>query len=287
MRRFLLPLALAALGAGCSSGMADVSLLSSPSDQVVWDAAQKSLKKRDWAASRQYLRRIIDAFPQSQHQAEARIALGDAYFDEGGVANYVLAAATYREFLTLYPQHARSDYAQYRTGECYFKQKNSPDRDSTTTDEALREYEKLLDVYPQSSYVEQTRQRIHECRRSLARGHYLVAFFYQRARQAYRSAVGRYEIILKDYPDYDQTDEVLYRISQCLGASGRYAEALPYIGRLEKEFPKSRFTPQAEKLRSTFPAKATPAVPTATADPGPQPTPPPAAAPKAGRPPRR
>ena len=277
MRRLLLPLALCALSTGCAGGLADVALLSSPSDQVVWDAAQKALKKKEYGAARQYLRRIVDAFPQSQHQANARIALGDAYFDEGGVANYVLAASTYREFLTLYPQYARSDYAQFRIGECYFKQKNSPDRDSTTTEEALREYERMLDGYPQSSYVEQTRQRIHQCRQSLARGNYAVGFFYQRARRSWRSAIGRYEIILRDYPDYDQTDEVLFRISQCLAAAGRYAEALPHIGRLSREFPTSRFVAQADKLRSSFPASSTPKALPAASAPAP-------AAPGAGKP---
>lgn len=264
MRRLLLPLALCALGVGCSSGTANVALLSSPSDQVVWEAAQKSLKKKEWGAARQYLRRIVDAFPQSQHQANARIALADAYFDEGGTANYVLAASTYREFLALYPQHSKSDYAQFRTAECYFKQKNSPDRDATTTEEALKEYERVLDIYPQSSYGEQTRQRIHQCRQSLARGHFLVGSFYQRARKAWRASIGRYEVILRDYPDYEQTDEVLFRISQCLADAGRYAEALPYLGRLARDFPKSRFVAPAAKLRSSFPASAPEAPPIAT-----------------------
>jgi outer membrane protein assembly factor BamD len=269
--RPLLPLALCALAVGCASGTANVSLLSSPSDQVVWDAAQKSVKKKEWTAARQYLRRIVDAFPQSQHQADARIALADAYFDEGGTANYVLAASTYREFLALYPQHAKSDFAQFRVAECYFKQKNSPDRDSTTTEEALREYERVLDVYPQSSYGEQTRQRIHQCRQSLARGHFLVGSFYQRARKACRAAVGRYEMILRDYPDYEQTDEVLFRIAQCLSAAGRYAEALPHIGRLARDYPKSRFLAPAEKLRASFPPSAPQAPPAS----GPQAPPPP------------
>ncbi len=259
MRRLLLPLALCSLTAGCATGLADVQLLSSPSDQVVWEAAQKALKKKDWVAARQYLRRIVDAFPQSQHHPDARIALADAYFDQGGLANYVLAAADYREFLALYPQHAKSDYAQFRVAECYFKQKNGPDRDSTATQEALQEYERLLDVYPASSYVERTRQRIHDCRQALARGNYLVGFFYQRARRVWRAAIGRYELILRDYPDYEQTDEVLFRISQCLAAAGRYAEALPHMARLARDFPKSRFVAPAEKLRATFPAGSTPA----------------------------
>jgi outer membrane protein assembly factor BamD len=266
VRRLLLPLALGALTAGCATGMADVSLLSSPSDQVVWEAAQKSLQKKNWVAARQYLRRLIDAFPQSQHQTDARIALADAYFDQGGIANYVLAASSYREFLALYPQHSRSDYAQFRVAECHFKQKNGPDRDSTATEEALAEYERMLDIYPQSSYVERARQRIHECRQSLARGHYLVGSFYQRARHAWRSAIGRYEAILRNYPDYEETDEVLFRISECLAAAGRYAEALPYLGRLEQEYPNGRFVSRAGKLRASFPESATPAPLPAEAD---------------------
>ena len=63
--------------------------------------------------------------------------LADTYFEEGGIANYVLAVSSYREFLTLYPQHPKSDYAQFRAAESYFKQRNSPDRDQTATEQAL------------------------------------------------------------------------------------------------------------------------------------------------------
>ncbi len=131
--------------------------LASASDDIVWEAGQKATSKKDWESARQYYRRLIDAFPQSPHQPGARIALADSYFEEGGTGNYVLAVSSYREFLTLYPQHARSDYAQFRAAESYFKQKNSPDRDQTSTGQALEEYERLLDVYPQSPLVEETR----------------------------------------------------------------------------------------------------------------------------------
>ena len=127
------------------------------------------MAKKDWESARQYFRRLIDAFPQSEHQPDARIALADSYFEEGGTGNYVLAVSSYREFLTLYPQHPKSDYAQFRAAESYFKQKNTPDRDQTATEQALEEYQRLLDVYPQSTCVEPARERIRECRQTLAR----------------------------------------------------------------------------------------------------------------------
>lgn len=266
MRRSLV-LGAVLLVAACGSKTVDLALLSSPNDGVVWEAGQKAAAKEDWASARQYFKRIVDAFPQSEHQADARLGIADAYFEEGGTANYVLAASSYQEFLTLYPQHVRSDYAQFRAGEAHFKQRNSPDRDQTQTKEALEEYSKLLDIYPESTYVEQARARVRECRQILARSHHLVAFFYQRGRQAWRSAIGRYELILRDYPDYDRFDEVLYRYAECLAATGRYAEALPVLGRLQRDYPQSGFSSNAQRLRASFPSSA--------------PTPPPAVAPAA------
>jgi outer membrane protein assembly factor BamD len=257
--------ALALLAGACGGKSVDMSILTSPNDRVVWEAGEKALQKHDWSAARQYFKRIVDSFPQSERQPDARIAVADSYFDEGGTASYILAASTYKEFLTLYPQHPRSDYAQFRAAESHFKQRNTPDRDQTQTHKALEEYEKLLDIYPQSHYVEQTRDRIKECRQTLARSHYLVGYFYQRGRQAWRSALGRYETIINEFPDYDQLDVVLFHYAECLAASGRYAEALPQLARLEKEYPKSDYIDNAAKLRATFPPSFAPAVSPASA----------------------
>jgi outer membrane protein assembly factor BamD len=264
VRRWLAVAVLLALPA-CSHQL-NLEALSSASDEIVWEAGQRAVEKKDWESARQYFRRLVDAFPQSEHQPDARIGLADSYFEQGGIANYVLAVSSYREFLTLYPQHPKSDFAQFRVGEAYFKQKNSPDRDQTATEQALEEYQRLLDIYPQSEWVERARERIHECRQMLARAHFGVGYFYQRTRQAWRSAIGRYETIVKDYPDFEKLDEVLYRLAECLGNAGRYAEARPYLGRLQSEFPESSFIESAKKLEASVPPPGVP--PAATANPG-------------------
>jgi outer membrane protein assembly factor BamD len=273
LRRSFAPVLLLLLPA-CSSHQLDLEALSSASDEIVWEAGEKAVAKKDWESARQYFRRLIDAFPQSEHQPDARIALADSYFEEGGTANYVLAVSSYREFLTLYPQHPRSDYAQFRAGESYFEQKNTPDRDQTATEQALEEYQRLLDVYPESQWVEKARERIRECRQALARSHFGVGFFYQRTRQAWRSAIGRYETIVSDYPDFERFDEVLFRLAECLGNAGRYAEARPYLARLQSEFPQSSFVEEAKKLEASFPPPGVPAAPSANPATPPQPVPP-------------
>ena len=280
LRRWLLLAALVLLPA-CGSHQLDLEALSSASDQIVWDAGEKAVQKKDWESARKYFRRLIDAFPQSEHQPEARIALADTYYEQGGTANYVLAVSSYREFLTLYPQHPKSDYAQFRAGEAYFAQKNTPDRDQTATQQALEEYQRLLDVYPESQYVEPARERIKACRQALARAHFGVGVFYQKTRQAWRSAIGRFEMIVQDYPDFEKFDEVLYRLAECLGNAGRYAEARPYLARLRSEFPNSAFIKDADKLETSFPPPGVPpASPAANPTTPPKPAEKPATAPK-------
>jgi|RhiMetdeSRZDD1v2_1073273.scaffolds.fasta_scaffold72484_5 outer membrane assembly lipoprotein YfiO len=283
MKARLLLLALLA-GWGCAhGGEADIATLASNSDQVIWEAGQKALEKHQYDAARQHFKRIIDGFPQSEYGPAARLALGDSYFQEGGTASYILAVAAYREFLTIYPSHPRSDYAQYQVGECYFKQRNSPDRDQTPTHNALDEYQRLLELYASSTYIEKARARITECRQSLGRAEFLAGFFYQRTRQAYRAAIARYQALLTDYGDYNDLDEVLYRLAECLGLSGRPAEALPYLGRLIEEFPKSDRVDDARGLIEELKNRGAPAPPSPApsampaASPSPAPvTPPPA-----------
>ena len=252
------PLALTLLlvSLGCAhGGEVDVSTLASSSDQILWEAGEKAAQKKNWESARQIYKRIIDGFPQSEFGPGARIALGDSYFNEGGAASYILAIGAYRDFLTLYPSHPKSDYAQLQVAECHFRQRNGPDRDQTETEKALAEFQRLLDVYPQSANIEKARGRIVECRYSLARAEFLAGYFYQKSRQACRAAIPRYETILSDYPDYQAIDEVLLRLGQALTACSRPAEALPHLARLLEEYKTSRFADEAKKLYDEIQAK--------------------------------
>jgi len=164
--------ALLASTLACGKQEVDIATLASNSDQVIWQAGQKALKGKQWDVARQHFRRIVDGFPQSPLVPEARIATGDAYFTEGGMANYTLAAGQYREFLTVFPSHPRGDYAQFQIGESYFNQKNSPDRDQTQIAQALDEYMAFLDRYPDSPLAKTAKERVKACRSSLARSEF-------------------------------------------------------------------------------------------------------------------
>lgn len=278
-RSLLLVAALAAAGSACGhGGPVDIATLASNSAQVVWEAGQKAAEKKQWEAARQHFRRIVDGFPQSELVPQARLALGDSLYKEGGTANWILAVGAYREFLTFYPSHPRAEYAQLMVAESYYRQRNSADRDQTATKHALEEFDRLVDLYPQSSHMEQARGRIVELRQTLGRAELMAGFFYQKTRKAYRAAIQRYEYLLKEFPDYSAVDEVLLRLAQCLFFESRGAEALPHLARLAEEFPSSPFLTQARALEDAI--RKAPAPPPAAATPSPS-TPSPSPTPQA------
>lgn len=273
VRRLALVLSMTLGAMGCASGTPDLATLTSNSDQVIWEAGQAAFKKKQWEAARQHFRRIVDGFPQSEYAPAARLAVGETYIREGGISNDLLAIGAYREFLTLYPSHPESDSAQFQVAEAYFRQRNGPDRDQTKTHEALTEYERLLELYPDTKHVEEARKRIQECRQMLARAEFLAGYFYQRTRQSCRAAIPRFEGILKDYPDYQSLDEVMFRLGACLMESGRGPEARPVLARLVEDYPKSSFVEEARRLLATPDPPKVPQAPPTTASPSPAPSP--------------
>jgi outer membrane protein assembly factor BamD len=249
----------------------DLAATAGRSDRLVWEAADRAFGKKRWMEAREHLRRIVDGFPNSEYAPLARLRLADTYFQDGGTANYVLAASEYRQFLTLFPSHAQSDYATFQVAECFFKQRHGPDRDQTPTLEALEEYQKVVDHHGDSPYAEKARVRIKECRQGLARSEYLVGLFYQRTRKAYRSAWGRYERVLNEYPEYLHADEVLFRLAECFVAGGRAKDASPPLDRLIKEFPQSPYAERAREMLTKLPPPTQDAVSTPTPSAAPPP----------------
>ena len=180
----------------------DIATLTSNSDQVIWDAGQKALQKKDWESR-------PPALPADHRRlpAEPVRAVGAARpratptSRRAGPPTTSSPSGAYREFLTLYPSHPKSDYAQFQVAEAYFRQRNGPDRDQTDTQDALEEYERLLDLYPDSPV---RREGARRGSRSSARAwpgpsSWPATSTSGRA-QFCRASIARYEVVLKDYP---------------------------------------------------------------------------------------
>ncbi len=126
--RRLLFVATLVLGASalsaCGGGEPPTVVPDQEADTYLFTQGARALERGRWLTAREYLRRLVDTYPTSQHRQDAKLGIGDSYLGEKRVESDILAVGEFREFLRFYPLAARADYAQYRlalatSGRCW------------------------------------------------------------------------------------------------------------------------------------------------------------------------
>lgn len=193
----------------------------------------------------------VDTVRHSDLRAQVHLRLADAYFAQKHLLALVEAQSRYQSFLNFFPLSDQAPYAQYRYSVCLQRQINKPERDQTPTHRAIAEFHKVEQLYPNSSWVAEARERIDELEAHLTRDSLLKARFYY-SRKAYTSATSRLQRILDSNPAYARMDEVLYYLGMSLRKSGRTAAGDVALQRVLEEHADSKYARRARKaLRST------------------------------------
>jgi outer membrane protein assembly factor BamD len=246
-------LVVATVVAGCAQKTSTLPPGTADADKFLYDRGLEAAKARKWLDAREYLRNLVDNYPQSPYRPDAKLALGDTFISESTTESLLLGANEFREFLTFYPTHQRADYAQLQLARSFTEQMLAPERDQTATKDAIREIEIFLQRYPNSPLMSEARTLEREARDRLSEASYRVGFFYYRLKY-YAGAIDRFKEVLKTDPGYTNRDalyfhlaESLYRMSEQTKQAEQKAEALPYYERLVKEFEKSEFLAEAQK----------------------------------------
>ena len=230
----------------CATGSKKVPTGTAQPDKFLFDQGTASLNDRKFLTAREYFRELVDTYPQSQYRADAKLGIGDSYLGDGTTEARILAMNEFREFLTFFPTHPRADYAQYKLAMAHFYQMQNPQRDQTSTKEAIQEFQVFVERYPNSSLMPEVRTHLREAKDRLAESDYQVAVFYYRNRW-YPGAVERLKALLARDPEYTYRDAAYYHLAESLVKLDRAAEALPYYERLVKEFENSEYLDEAQK----------------------------------------
>jgi outer membrane protein assembly factor BamD len=243
-------LCLVTIGCGGGKEANDSRLAGRPADSLLLDRGTQALEDHDWVDARGYFQQLLDTYPRSQLAGDARLGVADAYFHQKGSGNIILGIAEYRDFLTFFPNHPRADYAQYQVALGYYNQMHSSDRDQTPTYTAVREFEKLIELYRNSLYAEEGRKLLQECRDQLADAEFNVGRFYFKTRKHCRAAVARLKGVLENYPTYSHLDRVYFYLGQSHVLCGMPTEAMPYYQQLLDNYPESEHREEAEEVLS-------------------------------------
>ena len=196
----------------------------------------------------EYLAHAFEVAPNSASGREALLLSADALYLDGGVANFIKAHAKYTDFQNRFPTSDRSDYVQFQIASCLEKQTRKPDRDQTPTIDALYAYEELVRLYPTSEHVDEGQLQIVALRQDMAEHEFIIGR-YNMTRKLWPAAIHRFEGLLEQYPEYLETDKVLYFKGSAELRWKKCEEADQTFAQLRSEYPESKYVGQVPTKR--------------------------------------
>lgn len=207
-------------------------------DKILLEKSLNEFKHGRYDTGRLLLQSLINTYPDSEYLSQAKLAIADSYYKQGGISGLTEAEAEYKDFITFFPTAPEAPMAEYRAGMCHFRLIGKSDRDPTEAREAAHEFEVFLQRYPTNPLMPEVKGRLREVQEVLAQGDYEIAMFYYTHR-AYLASKSRLQEISEKYPSFSQGDDVFWYLGQSLAQLHKPREAIPYYDRLLMEFPLS------------------------------------------------
>jgi outer membrane protein assembly factor BamD len=180
-------------------------------DKTLFDRSMDSMKRAHYQEARTLLETLINTYPDSEYIARAKLALGDAWYNEGGKAAWQQAESEYKDFQTFFPNLPEASEAQLKIASMHYREMEKPDRDYTEAQRAADEYKQLIQQYPDSPLVPQAKQKLREVQEILAERQYRIAHFYY-LRDNLAASQARLQSLTDSYPLYSNVDEALFEL---------------------------------------------------------------------------
>lgn len=179
---------------------------------------------------------------QHPYSSWARRAMVMTAFSQYQSNRYDEAIESARRFIQLHPGNDATPYAFYLVGVCYFEQIMDVGRDQSTTEQALRALQEVVDRYPESDYARDARLKIDMTYDQLAGKEMEVGRFYL-VRNQHLSAIGRFLTVINDqnFQRTSHTPEALHRLVEAYLSVGMTEQAQRAAAILGYNFPGSEW----------------------------------------------
>ncbi|WP_336288255.1 MULTISPECIES: outer membrane protein assembly factor BamD [unclassified Bartonella] len=156
------------------------------------------------------------------------------------LAKYDDAISMAQRYITLYPGSDDLAYAYYIIGLSSFHQIPDVTRDQRDTKRAIAAMQLVVERYPNSKYVQDAKAKIRFGREQLAGKEMQIGRYYEEGRR-YLAASRRFRTVIEEYPDTNQVEEALFRLTEVNLALGLTAEAQTAAAILGRNYPKSEW----------------------------------------------
>src|SRR5205807_2411684 len=160
-------------------------------DKVLFDRAMDAMKHNRFDVARMTLQTLINTYPDSEYIARAKLAVGDAWYAEGGTTALTQAELEYKDFITFFPNLPEAAEAQLKIANIHYQQMEKPDRDFTHARHADEALYMLAQSYEgQIAAVRASRARETDKAR-------MIEVFSKNAGDTYSRMINRYPVMAR------------------------------------------------------------------------------------------
>jgi outer membrane protein assembly factor BamD len=203
----ILGLLMGLLIGGCAGSQ---TVVEKPAEELV-DEGIHHFDKGDYKKAIDSFEQLKDWYPFSKYAILAELKIADAHFHLGQYPDAVFA---YEEFEKLHPRNEAIPYVIYQVGMSHYLQVDTVDRDQSSAQKAVAAFDRLIRQYPRDSYAHLAQGYVDKCNQSMSGHEFYVGIYYYRIKK-YRSALGRFKKVIKDYPDVGIHTKALSYIKNC------------------------------------------------------------------------
>lgn len=217
-----------------------------PADRL-YNQALADLDGGDMKGARKKLEEIDKQHPYSEFSRRSLVLQTFIHYRKN---EYEEAINTGKRYVSLYPGDPEAAYAQYLVGMSYFRQMPDVSRDQTVTQRAYNAFNEVIERYPESEYVEDSRTKMRIALDQLAGKEMLTGRYYLERRE-FLAAINRFRKVVENYQTTRHIEEALARLTEAYFALGVVEEAQAAAAVLGHNYPESQWYKDSVKLLQT------------------------------------
>ena len=183
-------------------------------------------------------------YPSSDWAQKGQLMTTYANYQAG---DYTSAVTSAERYLKDYPNSPDAAYVQYLQANAYYMQIPDISRDQENAQKALTAFQAVVQKYPKSEYVEDSKYKIDVTQDQLAGKEMSIGRFYLNRRN-YTAAINRFRNVLQYYQTTRHAEEALYRLVEAYLGLGITDEAQTAAAVLGHNFPNSQWYEDAYNL---------------------------------------
>jgi len=238
---------------GCSSKKNDAPKVVDKAPVELYIDAKQALESANYEKAAEILEALDSRYPFGPHSDQVQLDLIYAYYKRDETA---LALANIDRFIRLNPTHKNLDYLYYLRGLTQLATDQHIfqnlfgieryNRDPSPSLQAFKDFNILIERYPDSQYALDAKQRMVFIKDRLARYEISIAEWYIQ-RDAYIAAINRSKLVLNNYPNTSSVEDALGIMIVAYDELGLVEPKKNALAVLKLNYPNSRTVRRSER----------------------------------------